>query len=134
MPSMNDLFPSNYLKAADFAEEDATWTIKALREEKIGQGRDADNKWILFFKEEKKGLVLNKTNANVLAKLFGDDTDDWVGQQVTLFATEVQFKDEMVEAIRIRSKPPKRPVAKAKPAPVAVEAEDEADDDSDIPF
>ena len=86
MPSMNDLFPSNYLKAADF-EEDATLTIKALRQEKIGQGKDADDKWILFFKEEKKGLVLNKTNANTLCKLYGDDTDDRIGKQVTLLAT-----------------------------------------------
>jgi hypothetical protein len=133
MPSMNDLFPSNYLKPADL-EEDAVLTIKSIKQEKIGQGRDADDKWIVYFKEERKGLVLNKTNANVLAKLYGDDTDDWVGKQVILFATEVQFKDEMVEAIRIRSKPPKAKAKAAPAAPAAPAAAVEDGEDDDLPF
>lgn len=137
MPKLNDLFPTNYLKAADFEDGDAVLTIKKFTQETLGQGRDAAEKWIVFFKEMDKGLVLNKTNANAIAKLYGDDTDDWIGRQVTLFATEVQFKDEMVEAIRIRSKPPKA-AAKAKVKAAAPPREpgddDDEDEDSEIPF
>lgn len=132
MPRLNDMYPSRYLKAADFEDGDRVLTIKGVDSERIGQGADAETKWILYFEEEDKGLVLNKTNSGTIAKLYGDDTDDWEGKKVTLFATEVQFKQEMVEAIRIRSKPPK---AKGKPAPAAVApADDEEEDGPDVPF
>lgn len=133
MPKLNDMFPSKYLKAADFEDGDQVMTIDRLEKDNVGQGKDAKDVWVVYFDGEDKGLILNKTNTNTIAKLYGDDTDDWIGKQVTLFATEVQFQSEMVEAIRVRSKPPKRPTAKAKAAPVAVEAEDEADDDT-VPF
>jgi hypothetical protein len=72
--------------------------------------------------------------------MYGDDTDEWIGKRVTLFSTEVQYQSEMVEAIRIRSKPPREAVrkpagkaARKAPAPVPVETED-WDDDDQIPF
>lgn len=121
---MDDMFPSNFLKAGDCDEGDLILTIKGVEEEKIGQ----DTKWVLHFRGEKKGLVLNKTNAATLVKLYGDDTDDWAGKQITLFATEVQYQSEMVAAIRIRSKPPRAP----KPAPATQTTE--IDQSDDAPF
>jgi hypothetical protein len=132
MPKVSELFPSKWLKASDFEDGDATLTIREVGQETLGQGKDAVVKFVLFFEEEDRGLVLNKTNVNVIAKLHGDDTDDWIGKQVTLYATEVQFQSEMVEAIRVRTKPPRRPGVKAeKPKTPAA---DPADDDSDVPF
>jgi hypothetical protein len=129
------MFPSNYLKASDFEDGDSTLTIKRLDEETIGSGKEAKDVWVVYFREQEKGLVLNKTNSNVIAGLYGDDTDDWKGKQVTLYETEVQFQDKMVPAIRIRSKPPKKAAAKPVKAAVAEPAEDtEEDDDSQIPF
>ena len=107
MPKISEMQPSKYLKATDAEDGDLILTMSDVKEETLGMGKDADKKWVLYFEEQPKGLVLNKTNMNTIAKLYGDDTDDWEGKKVTLFATEVQFKDEMVEAIRIRSKPPK---------------------------
>jgi hypothetical protein len=147
MPKIGDMYPSRYLKAGDFEDGDATLTIADIRQERIGQGRDADDKWIVYFEEEEKGLVLNKTNSNSIAKLHGDDTDDWIGKEITLFATEVQFQSEMVEAIRIRSKPPRRKAAPARPAAKAPartparpapdgdgDGDGEDEDNEDIPF
>jgi hypothetical protein len=128
MPKVNDMHPSNYLKASDAEEADLVLTIKDLKQERIGQGKDADDKWVLYFEEQKKGLILNKTNTNTIAKLYGDDTDDWEGKRITLFATEVQFGLDMVEAIRIRSKPPKEKTkAKSTKTVGAVEEEDDED-------
>jgi hypothetical protein len=39
----------------------------------------------------------------VLAQLLGDDTDNWRGHSITLFATEVSFGGEQVPAVRIRT-------------------------------
>jgi hypothetical protein len=80
---------------------------------------------VLFFREEEKGLVLNKTNTTIIAKLYGDDTDDWVGKPVTLYATEVQFQGDMVDAIRVRNKPPRQPRKEKVNVPAQPSTEDD---------
>lgn len=92
-----NLFPSRYLKAADL-ENDLTVTVKSLVTETL----DQENKWVLYFAETEKGLVLNKTNANTIAKLHGEDVSNWKAKTIILFATEVDFRGELTLAIRIR--------------------------------
>lgn len=133
MPKISDMYPSKWLRSADCEDGDLVLTIADIKQEKIGQGSQADDKWVLSFEEEEKGLVLNKTNTNTIARLYGDDTDDWIGKQITLFATEVQFQGDMVEAIRVRSKPPRQPKVKAARPVVAREPGDD-DPDADIPY
>lgn len=136
MPKMNEMFPSKWLRSADCEDGDLTLTIAGIKQERIGQGSQADEKWVLVFKEDDRGLVLNKTNSNTICKLYGDDTDDWVGKQIMLYATEVQFQGDMVEAIRIRSKPPRaqKVAAKAKETIFARDEDEPDDKDAGIPF
>ena len=140
MPKLNEMYPSKYLKAGDFTETGQALTIKHLEEDNVGQGKDAKDVWVIFFKEVEKGLILNKTNSGIIGKLYGEDTDDWIGKRVTLYATEVQFGNEMVEAIRIRTKIPKgaangKPeTAKAAKAPAAPAREPGDDDDDEAPY
>jgi hypothetical protein len=70
MVSINDAFPSNYLKAADLKGRNALVTIDRTEFEKIGE----DRKLILYFVGQDKGMVLNKTNASNIAIVYGDDT------------------------------------------------------------
>jgi hypothetical protein len=142
MPKISEMQPSKYLKATDAEDGDLILTMSEVKEETLGMGSNAEKKWVLYFEEQPKGLVLNKTNMNTIAKLYGDDTDDWEGKKVTLFATEVQFQSEMVEALRIRSKPPKgkdkkgegkAPVAAASPSREAGSDDNQGDDD-EAPF
>jgi hypothetical protein len=56
------------------------------------------------FSDHDQGFVLNKTNTTTIAKLHGNDTDDWVGKQIVLFATECQMGADMVDCVRVRSK------------------------------
>ena len=117
MAKIGQMFPSKYLKASDFDESGSVLTIDRVEMETVGQGKDADDKPIVYFKELEKGLVLNKTNAGIISNLHGDDTDDWEGKLVTLYATEVQFQGDMVEAIRVKKKAPKPSAAKKSAAP-----------------
>lgn len=134
MPRVSDMVPSKYLKAAD-VEESPVLTISHVKEETIGQGAQADKKWILFFEEEEKGLVLNRTNINTIAGLYGDDTDDWEGKKITLFATQVDFQGKQVDAIRVRNKQPKTREAKpAKTEPAPAPAPTVDPDDDQPPF
>lgn len=129
MPKLSEVFKSDYLKAEDIPEEGMVLTISGVEIKELGQGKDKETKPVLSFKEIEKSLVCNKTNCNTVHKLTGsDDTDDWVGHKVRLLSMEVQFKDELVPAIRISGKPVKAAAPK-KPTPVM---EDSMEDD--VPF
>ena len=120
---MSEAFPSKYMKAdVDVPEtSDLIVTISHATTERIGQGKEAEDKVILWFHEAEKGLVLNKTNWGLIAKALGsDDTDNWEGKRIALFSTDVQFQSDFVRAIRVRPRAPGGkpvPAAAAKSAP-----------------
>ena len=122
---MNDVFPTKYLQASDLDGADVPVTITGCEIEEMG--KDKDRKPVLTFKGTEKKLVLNKTNWSVIAKVLGtDETDDWIGQRITLYPTEVESFGETVMAIRVRLKlpaPKAVETAKAKQA-LAVNADD----------
>lgn len=100
--TINDAFPSKYLKASDLPEEGSqTFTIEKIEIEEIG--KDKQKKPVVYFVEDHKGLVLNKTNARTIAKILdSDDFEDWTGKAINLYRAEVQFVDDIVEAIRVK--------------------------------
>lgn len=103
----NDVFPSKYLKAEDelFDGGDVVATIKEVIKEKMGRGDD--EKPVMYFRELSKGMVLNKTNWATCEKMFNaDDSDDWIGEKVALYVTEVDSFGDVVKAIRVRSSRP----------------------------
>jgi hypothetical protein len=57
---------------------------------------------ILYFQGVPKGMVLNKTNAKVIAAAYTDETDAWQGMPIVLFPAMVAFGAETVEAIRVK--------------------------------
>jgi hypothetical protein len=146
MPKMGQMFPSKWLAAADLNDSDVTLTVSDVTQEMVGQGDNGDMKWIVFFRERDKGLVLNKTNASSISSIYGDDTDEWIGQQVVLYPTEVDFQGKKTEAIRVKEKATRllmqRAVKQAVQAPVKprnapvtqAEADRMDDQTDDIPF
>jgi len=131
---VSEIFQSKYLKAGDLPEEGS----QAVTIEKIGLeeiGKDKETKIVLYFEELPQSMICNKTNARTITRLMGsEDLDDWVGKMIRLYRTEVDFQGDMVEAIRVRSKPEKvvtKAVTKQKKAaPIEV---DEVDEDG-IPY
>jgi hypothetical protein len=142
MAKLNQMFPSKWLAASDLDDSDRTLTVRDVTQEIVGQGEEAESKYVVYFRETEKGLVLNKTNATSLGSCLGDDTDDWVGQRVVLYPTQVQFNSKMVDAIRVKEKATKVANKAAKPstsrqtAPPVTQAEVDGDDGDgeDIPF
>ncbi len=123
-------FPSKYLKAADLNEREIKLIMLTVELESIG---DDDKKPVVYFTKAKKGLVLNKTNSKAIAAAYGDDTDEWAGKEIILFPMMVQFRDEMVESIRVKL--PKGPV----PQPAQTRPQSEIDPppsdlNDEIPF
>lgn len=101
MTTLDDLFPSPYLTAADVKNKPVV-TIKSFSKKtmKNKQGEE-EVKPVLFFNEFEKGMVLNKTNANAIAKLHGKNLEDWIGERIQLHSVVVEAFGETSDAIRV---------------------------------
>ncbi len=104
---------SRYLKTGD-VDPEVLITIKKVLLEKIDDEAN-EEKWVLYTQEFEKGLVLNWTNIQLIAKALGnEDSDSWAGHQVILYHDEtVQFRGNVVGGIRVRPAQ-KRPVQQAE--------------------
>lgn len=100
---------TKYLSHTDISDvTDTIVTIKDFQQETLGMGAQAQEKWVLYFRENKKGLALNKTNGKILVKMLGEEMDEWVGQKIALYVKDdVEYQGDIVSAIRIRLTKPK---------------------------
>ena len=82
-------------------------TIRFFKIEEVGQ--DGQEKPVLYFNEETPGLVLNKTNSNIVSSVYGYETDEWVGKPLELYKDLVPFNGQIVAGIRVRIPPSPAP-------------------------
>lgn len=130
----SEAYPSKYLTAEDLNGEDVALTIKAVDLETIGQGAKAEQKLVISFRGAKKQFVVNKTNAKTITNVLGsEETDDWIGQRITIGPREVEYQGDMMMAIRVSLKKPSSNAVTREPEPTRITTNDEASDD-DIPF
>lgn len=112
------LFPNEYVSAADLIEAQrkngrtgVALTIASVAVETLKTTKGSERKPIVHFQEmldrqragkgPEKKLVLNKTNARSIAKLYGYETNDWVGKKITLFPTQCDAFGETVDCVRV---------------------------------
>ena len=98
---------SKYFKAADIPQEKKL-RIKDVTEEEIGVGRDKERKLCVWFTNDTRGLVLNRTNNRTLRGAFGDACDGWKGKIIVVFPTQDDFRGRMVPVLRVRIPPPRQ--------------------------
>jgi len=95
---ISSLFPGKFIKAADLAGNPKVITIASITNETVGD----DLKPVLRWGGSEQGLVLNKTNAMMIAGDLGQETSDWIGKQIEIYPTQTQFGTKIVPAIRVR--------------------------------
>ncbi len=105
MPSINDVFGGETLKATDLNGKSVNLTIagqevREFEEEKNGQ-KINKKKIVLSFQGTKKKLVVNITNATRIAALYGDDYTLWSGHVIQLRSEKVQFGNKFTDGIRV---------------------------------
>ena len=125
-PTLNGelLHPSDYLAAVEFKGRDVTMTIASVkRDDLMMKGGKSETKPVLTFRERPKKLVLNKTNASIIADLYGTEATAWVGKRITLYPTKTQCGRATVDCIRVRETAPVGHQATAGPAYVPTEDE-----------
>jgi hypothetical protein len=146
---LSDAFPSRFLKAADLGGKPVVVEIADAVEEPLkGLDGKTTNKVVLYFKNKKKALALNRTNFESVADVTGEaDSDDWIGHEIELFPTATEMAGKRTDCIRIRAvkRPPLKTAGKLPPptpktpgkAPETQQTESETDsdlDDDEIPF
>lgn len=109
MSTLDDLFPSPWLKAEDFAEgEEKQLTIRSWQLNTLPSknGEKPKKSLDLTFDETEKVLGANYTNREALAKVFGSrDPNDWVGKKATFMTLWVDSWGETVRAVRVKPIP-----------------------------
>jgi hypothetical protein len=127
---MSTAFPSKYLRAADLQDRPHTMVMHRVEMDSVADGED--KKPVLYFTKAQKGLVLNKTNSKVIVGAYGDDSDHWEGRPLVIFPTTVDFRGDMVEALRVRI--PKAAAPAAPPPPQHDDPMPDSTMDDEIPF
>lgn len=112
---LNEMFTGKYFAAKDFTKP-LLLTVRGISEESMGEGNE--KKWVVWFEEDDRGCVLNRTRGEDMVTATGsDDTDNWPGKLVVLFKGQTRMKGKVVDCVAVR------PVDK-----------DKLEDDDDIPF
>lgn len=108
------MFPSEFLCAEDLKGKDVTITIAGISKQDLKmKGGSSKRKPVLTFERTPKKLVLNVTNADSIATLYGSKADEWVGKRITVYPTTTTFGRQTVTCIRVRERVPAAP---GKPA------------------
>ncbi|KKM60342.1 hypothetical protein LCGC14_1542760 [marine sediment metagenome] len=102
---ISESFESKWLKAANLQGQRVSVVISHVTTDNVGTEEKPETKPIVFFVGKDKGLVLNKTNAEQISAMYGDETDSWVNKTIELFTQKVPFNGQMVDAIRIAPPP-----------------------------
>jgi hypothetical protein len=64
---------------------------------------DGKDRVVVKFVGEKKGLILNAYNSNMICDAYGDDSDGWVGRQIELyFEPNVVYRGKRTGGLRVR--------------------------------
>ncbi len=118
MPSYKTHFPSTYLEKEDLKAEDGRYiekraVVATIASEKVGD----DQKMVIYFQNMEKGMVGNRTNADTLADLYGEDTDGWIGREVILYVDPtVMYAGKRVGGLRLKA-PQAPPVSRPATRP-----------------
>ena len=108
MTSWKEDFPSKYLKAEDINDSVDT-VLEKVEHEAIKDMDGEKNRLVAYFKGFEKGLILNVTNCKQMEKITGtEEYENWKGAKVRIMVLPVQFKKEMVNAIRLFPVPEKK--------------------------
>lgn len=123
----SNLFP--YITGDSLVGKSVTLTIINFDEAEIPRGDRSgkvEEKYLLSFRESRKKLILNKTNAKVLISACGPETDKWIGVKVKLFTERATAFGREHNSIRLAVvesglAQPSAPAAAAEPEPAEPE-------------
>lgn len=109
---------NNFLGGWSFKNGDEVLTITDVKEEEMFDAQTGGKKkgLCLYVAEKELPMVLNKTNATMIAEVTGTDVlAEWIGKRICVGTERVKAFGKVSEAIRVRDRVPE-PVKQAEPA------------------
>lgn len=83
--------------------EELLLTIEKFEGEEMVQTQEGKQiKQVLYFAEDVPKLILNMTNGNTIARLYGNHPVDWIGKKIQLYPARVKAFGKEQDALRIR--------------------------------
>jgi hypothetical protein len=113
--TLNDLYPSKWVKSDDLDGAPKIYTISQVSYEPVGPQKDM--KVVLAFVGTPKRMILNVTNARIISGLYGQSPASWTGKRIILYPCEVNFQGTTSMGIRVKSIVPPQAAA-LRPAQV----------------
>jgi hypothetical protein len=112
MTSIDDFYPSKYLRADDLKGKEIEVTIDHVESEEFSQDGGTRNKPVVHFRNGGlKPLICNKTNSTRIATALNNkDYTTWPGKRILLYSDMEEFKGQVHEVVRVRRAP--EPLAK----------------------
>ena len=98
----------DYIGAYALDGNDLDVTIQHAKREIVIGASGKKEECLVAHLVDQKPLIVNRTNAKALSKLYGPYVEDWAGKRITLYPTTTKFGGEVVECLRIRPEAPKQ--------------------------
>ena len=124
------IIESEYLAGADLDDgngkhTDIVLTIAEAKKEmvrEVGTNKE-EGCLILKFRENKKPMICNVTNAKTISKVLGSEyIEDWAGKRIQIGTEKIKAFGEVWDALRVRARPaPQAREASAAQAPIICE-------------
>lgn len=102
---IGEMKESKYLKKED-VNTGKVVTISRLDQQDVSMENEPESmKWTIYFKEFDKGMVLNWTNMQLIARVLdSEETNDWLDKKIELYEDpNVSFGGNLVGGIRVRA-------------------------------
>lgn len=109
---------NNFLGAWSFKNGDEVLTITGVKEEEMFDAQTGGKKkgLCVYVAEKDLPMVLNKTNASMIAEVTGTDVlGEWIGKRICVGTERIKAFGKVSEAIRVRDRIPE-PVKAVEPA------------------
>ena len=103
---VSEMFPRKYATGEDLQGKPVTVTVAQVVKEEMRPQPSAPpvRKWVVYFHEAQKGVVLSRTLAYQIAEAAdSDETNDWTDRKVTLYPKPMMVAGKKRIAIRARA-------------------------------
>ena len=95
--NVHEMYRSDYMKSDDLNGQALCLSITECLAEKAG----GDERLVLAFFEVPSLMILDRTNTNMLAELYGPETSEWRGKVIKLAPSTTLFLGQVVKYVRI---------------------------------
>jgi hypothetical protein len=96
---VSEVYPSNFITAGDLDGKELRLTIDRVADKNAVKREDGSpiDRIVIYFRGSPKGFVAGKTNARAIRLEHGNNIDEWVGKQITIFPTTTKIAKAWAE-------------------------------------